>query len=330
MAPEVSVVLPYRDAEETLPEAALSILAQRGVDLELIAVDDGSRDDGPAWMAAQDDDRIRRLSTGGTGLVEALRLGCGAARAPVIARMDGDDIAFPERLAKQLAVLRDDPTLGAVGTQVEAFPEDTFEGGMRRYVAWQNALVTPADHERDLFVESPLCHPSVMLRRDALEAVGGYRDEGWAEDYDLWLRLAAAGWRLAKVDEVLLSWRHRPGRETFANPRYSLENMRALKARFLAPRLLERPFVIWGAGATGRRLGRALEAEGAVAAAFVDIDPKKIGGEARGRPIIAPEDLLPDRPFVVVSVGAWGARDLIREKLAKLGYAEGSGFLCAA
>ena len=163
-----------------------------------------------------------------------------AARAPLIARMDADDVCLPGRLHAQLAFMREHPAIAALGTCVEAFPEAEIEQGMRLYVAWQNALLSPEDHRRQLFVEAPLCHPSVMLRRDALHAVGGFRDGGFPEDYDLWLRLDAAGFALAKLPEVLLRWRHHARRATLQDRRYARENFAPLKAPHLARRLLAR------------------------------------------------------------------------------------------
>ena len=330
----VSVLLPYRQAAATLDEAARSILAQRGVDLELIAIDDGSGDRGAAIIGGlcAIDPRVIAVSSGGVGIVGALRLGLSIARGRFIARMDADDVALPHRLARQLEYIARDASIGALGTQVEAYPDALVAEGLRRYVAWQNAIVTPADHLRELFVESPLCHPSVLLRREALESVGGWRDVAWAEDYDLWLRLAAAGWSLAKVPEVLLRWRQSSGRITFTDPRYGLDRFLEAKAEFLAPRIrnLGRPIAVWGAGPTGKRLARALERRGVYAECFVDVDPRKIGGRARGAIVIGQDGLVRGRFTVLVAVGARGARELIRTHLDDAGFVEGSDFVCAS
>jgi glycosyltransferase involved in cell wall biosynthesis len=326
--------LPYRDAAATLPEALAGLVAEAGVPLEIVAVDDGSRDEGPEIVAraAARDPRVVPIATGGVGIARALAAAHQTARGAFLARMDADDVSLPGRLPRQRDLLLSDPRLGVVGTQVEAFPAEVVGEGMRRYVDWQNGLITPEDHAAAIFVEAPLCHPSVMLRREALEAVGGFRDTVWAEDYDLWLRIHAAGWRMAKVPAVLLRWRHHPGRATFRDGRYSLANFRAARAHYLAPRVTKDPraLAIWGAGPTGRRLGRALAQNGARAALFVDIDPRKIGRTAQGASIIAPEALDPSKHFVVVAVGARGARDEIRAHLGRLGFTETVDYLCAA
>lgn len=333
MAPLVSVLLPYRQAEATIEEALESVLAEREVDLEVIAVDDGSTDAGPTKVArmARRDRRIVPLATGGVGIARALSCAAAVARGELFARMDGDDISLRGRLARQVEALRRDPRLGVVGTRVEAFASGPIGEGMLRYVAWLNSILTPEDHAREMFVESPLCHPSVMLRRSALEQVGGFRDAPWAEDYDLWLRLDAAGVRMAKVPELGLRWRHREGRATFADPRYAIRRFLEAKGYYLARKLdRTRPVVVWGAGKTGRRLARALAQNGVRPERFVDIDPRKIGRVAQGAPIVDPSRLARGEQTLVVAVGARGARALIRAHLAERGFVEGSDYVCAS
>jgi hypothetical protein len=324
-----SVLLPYRDAAATVAAAARSILDQRGIELELIAVDDGSRDDGPRRLAALGDPRIVAIRSGGIGVAGALRAGLAVARGALIARMDADDLAHPDRLRRQRALLDEEPRLGAVGTRVRV----TGGGGpgLHRYVAWQNALVSPDDHARELFVESPLCHPSVVLRRRALDEVGAWRDVDGPEDYDLWLRLAEAGWRLAKVPEVLLDWHHAPGRVTFTDPRCAPARLLATKAPHVAAalRARRRPFLVWGAGGTGKRLARALEPHDLRPDGFVDIDPRKLGGRARGAPVIGPGAIEPGRHTMAVAVGAAGARDEVRARWRRLGGDEADLLLCS-
>ncbi len=332
----ISVLLPYRNAAATLDEALTSTLGDLGPSDEVVAIDDQSSDDGPRLVAerARRDGRIVTVSAAGEGIAAALVRGFAIARNALVARMDADDVTLPGRFAAGRAALEGDPMLAAVGTQVEAFPSPT--PGMERYLSWQNALVTPEDHARAIFVESPLCNPSVLMRREALAQVGAYRDAPWPEDWDLFLRLDAAGYRLAKVPRVLLRWRRHGGANTVRDPRCAPARLRAARAHFLAPRLLARaaPFAVWGAGQTGRRLARALAAEGARTAFFVDIDPHKIGRRAQDAPVLAPEGALAEarakRACLVVAVGDRGARAVVQARLAHAGLVEGVDFVCAA
>ncbi len=335
-APTLSVVLPFRDVEATLDEAMRSVLAEREIPIELVAIDDGSRDGSRALAEdhARRDARVRVIATPARGIALALRTGIEACQASLVARMDGDDVSLPGRFAAQCALLDARPELAVVGTRVEAFATEGEVGaGLARYVGWQNALLTAEDHAREIFVEAPLCHPSVVMRREALDAIGGYRDGDFPEDYDLWLRLALAGRPMAKTDQLGLRWRHRAGRSTFASARYAVDRIRAIKAEHLATRLRReapRSRVIWGAGPFGRRLARALEVHDVRAVSFIDIDPRKIGRVARGAPINDAASLDPAQHFVVFAVGSPGARELVREALAQRGFVEGRDFVCAA
>ncbi|HVH43172.1 MAG TPA: glycosyltransferase [Labilithrix sp.] len=330
----ISVLLPYRNAASTLAEAASSVLADMREDDELLLVDDGSRDESAsiARVVAGDDARVKHLSSGGVGIARALERGLAAARGQWIARMDADDVSLPGRLEAERALLESDSSLGVAATQVELIGANVG-AGILRYVAWQNALVSPADHARSMFVESPVCHPSTMIRRAALDSVGGFQEGPFAEDYDLWLRLVEAGWRIAKVPRVLFRWRIHGQNVTWTDPRLSIESLRRLRARHLARRI-DRAFGIWGAGNEGRRLARELDANGARPSFFIDIDPLKIGRTRRGAPILTVEEGLArarrEGALVVVAVAVAGARDIVRAQLEERGFVEGSDFVCAA
>lgn len=288
----VSILMPCRDAAEHIEAAITSVREQSFADFEVVAIDDGSTDEtfGHLYTWAQQDSRVRLLQTHGRGLVPALATGLAGARGELVARMDADDIAEPTRLEKQVALLDANPRLAACGTGVEYFPEAEVRDGARRYQAWLNGLVT-ADHiARDIFVECPIAHPSLMIRRHVLLGVGGYRELGWPEDYDLVLRVWSAGYRMAKVPEVLLRWRESGDRASRTDGRYADVEFRRLKIYFLQHTLLagDRHAVIWGAGPIGKTFARELAEAGTRIAAFVDLDPNKIGQEIHGAPVIEP------------------------------------------
>lgn len=330
MSPLISVLLPTRDGNALLLEAVDSILNQTLTGLELIVIDDGGN--GEVFAALPNDPRLRLLANPEPGLVGALNAGAAAARAPLLARMDGDDIALPERLRRQTELLLTRPRLGIVGAQVEVFAEQPLGVGYRVYQDWINGLLTPARIARDIFIESPIPHPSAVLRREVFERLGGYRDRGWPEDYDLWLRAYAAGVAMAKPEGILLRWRDRPGRTSRIDPRYRLERFARAKAHFLTRTLLaDRPAVIWGAAPTGALLYDCLAAEGGEVRAFIDIDRKKIGGRKRGRPVLGPEAATRlDGELILVAVGARGARGQIRAALEVQGLREGVDFCVTA
>jgi len=163
-----------------------------------------------------------------------------------------------------------------------------------------------------------------------LVKAGGYQEHGWAEDYDLWLRLYLLGATFSKVPEVLVEWREGQERLTRQDERYSLENFLKAKAHYLVQGPLQgrESVIIWGAGMIGRRLGKLLQSYGAPLAAHIDIDPRKIGRTRRGLPILSPEALPGlwqqcDNPVLLAAVGTRGARQLIRQRLVDFGLVEG-------
>ncbi|MBO8140705.1 MAG: glycosyltransferase [Firmicutes bacterium] len=334
MRPKVSAVMPVYNGLPYLARAVESLRRQRGVELEIVCVDDGSTDGSREWLAraAAADPRVRVVLCPHNGIVAALNAGLAAARYPLIARMDADDVAHPDRLRLQAALLEGDRSLGVVGTQVRSFPDRAVSPAFRNYEAWNNCLTDPDRIGREIFIESPIVHPSAMYRRDEALELGGYRALPWAEDYDLWLRYHQAGYRLGKVPRVLLGWRMRPNRLSFADPRCARRAFIHCKAHFLArdARVRAGPVVVWGAGMTGRRLGKALLREGVEIAAFCDISPGKIGRTVFERPVLPVESVKDADAFVIAAVGAPGARQDIRARMAAWGRREGADYLFVA
>lgn len=367
----VSILMPCRDAARYLHTAIASIRAQTFPDFEVVAVDDGSIDATSRMLRewAGRDDRVRVIQGHGRGLVAALASGVAAAGAPLVARMDADDAADPERIERQVALMDADPRLAACGTGIAYFPPDRVQAGARRYEAWINGLVTHQDIARDIFVECPIPHPTLMIRRHVLSAVGGYREMGWPEDYDLVLRLWAAGYRMAKLPDVLLHWRESPDRASRVDPRYDDDEFRRIKIYFLQRTLLAggRPAIVAGAGPIGKAFARDLKFAGTRIAAFLDLAPTKVGQEIHGAPVLAYDELPGflreyrdpalflaaiagsrppagggvtaepelatdprNRPVVLAAVGQEGARGEIRATLRRQGLVELEDFVAVA
>jgi hypothetical protein len=327
--------MPVRDAARWLDEAMASLLAQSFDDFEVVAVDDGSTDATPDLLRAwsERDGRVRVLRRSARGIVAALEDGRRASRGPYIARMDADDVAHPDRLARQLALLEAEPEMAACGTGVRYVPPDQVQAGARRYERWINGVVTPHDIAASIFVECPLAHPTLFMRAEVLDEVGGYRDTPWPEDYDLVLRLWAAGQRLGKVPEVLHDWREGPHRLSRTDPRYGAAAFRACKVHYLRRTLLEgdRAAMIGGAGPVGKALSRALRKEGTTVRAFVELDPRKIGQEIHGAPVLDTEQALGlEGELHLAAVGQAGARARIVDLLRSAGKAPLRDFVAVA
>jgi glycosyltransferase involved in cell wall biosynthesis len=317
----------------TLPACLRSLARQTLCDHEVVAVDDGSSDQTSAILKAhaRRDPRLRIVARPHAGLVAALNAGLRDTRAPLVARMDADDVAHPERLARQAAVFAQSPPGLVLGTRVRSTGVSPG-AGMLAYVAWSNGLLDHAAITRDMLVESPLVHPSVMLEAAVLRRLGGYRDDASPEDYDLWLRAQAAGLRFAKLPERLLDWRDHPDRLTRSDPRYAPTRFLRRKADALVGRgIMSRGAVIWGAGEIGKAWARELLARGVGVRAFAEVAPRKLGQRIHGAPVLdadAAARLL--GPLHLLAVGQPGARRRLRRETCRRGLVEGDDVVAVA
>lgn len=329
--PSVSILLPVRNGEPHLGAALDSLLRQTLSSWELVAVDDHSTDATPAILAgyARRDPRIRVITPEGHGLVAALATGLAACRAPLVARMDSDDISHPRRLELQERHLAQHPEVGLVACGFRHFPRQQLRIGMLSYETWQNSLVTHELISRDLFVESPFVHPSVLFRIEEVLRAGGYRDPGWTEDYDLWLRMAANGTRFARLPEPLFFWRDQPERLTRSDPAYTAAAFRACKAHHLKQGFLRDldQVTLVGAGLEGRAWMRTLATEGIGVSRWIDADPRKQGRLLHGAPVL-PADTDELSGKLLITIGTRGAREGLRQWAAGRGLREGIDFVC--
>lgn len=206
--PLVTVLLPVFNGATFLRAAIDSVLASSFEDLELLVIDDGSTDSSVAIIRSYQDPRVRLVVHElNRGLIASLNEGLDLARGRYVARMDADDIMLPERLARQVNALDNDPGLGVVATCVEFINGDGEVTG-----AWDTDRATISESAIRAMMPRTNCiaHPSVMLRRSTFVGMAYSPDQPNAEDWDLWMRFMSAGGRVGKVPEVLLRYRTHP------------------------------------------------------------------------------------------------------------------------
>ncbi len=218
---QVSVIMPVRNAGAWVKDAIESLLAQTFADFELLVIDDGSDDDitrANLDATAAIDRRIRLIRTPPLGLVAALNRGIAEARAPLLARLDADDRALPERLAAQVRYLSQETEVGLLGTWAQRIDS---QGAVTSRLTPE----TRADElVRILQSRNPFIHSSIMLRAELARRLAGYRPAfAGAEDYDFWLRISEVS-RVANLPEFLVQYRRhassasrlQPSRQAFS------------------------------------------------------------------------------------------------------------------
>jgi len=220
--------MPVFNTERYLIYALDSILGQTFEDFEFIVLDDGSSDASVHIIQeyAERDDRIRFFPLEHRGYVSLLRRGLNHCRGEVVARMDSDDISMPERFQKQVAYLLEHPDVVAVGSRVVLI--DPYGSRCEN----PSHKTTHEEIEADLLngVGWAIVHPTVMMRREPLMRVGGYREDLMvSEDLDLFLRLAEVG-KLANMPDVLLHYRQHLGSVNYTK----YEQQKAVKRQIVA------------------------------------------------------------------------------------------------
>jgi glycosyltransferase involved in cell wall biosynthesis len=332
--PEVSVILPYFNAENTLVAAVESMLKQTFSSFEILLVNNNSTDN--SFSIAQEfakiDSRIRLLNETKQGVDHAMNCGLESSRGRFIARMDADDISHPERLEKQVRFLEENPETGLVGSFVKYVSHSHGTGGFERFVQWANSFHSSEKIELYRFMEIPVVNPTIMIRRELFEKLGGCRQGDFPEDYEMQLRFLDAGVKMAKLPEPLLEWHDYSTRLTRTNERYTTEAFFRVKAEYFKKWSEQNnPFHpeiwVWGAGRKTRQRSRLLENEGLKIQGFIDIVKGKTTQKTSLHFSEIPD---PGKIFIVPMVMKYGARELIRKNLLERDYTEGKDFIFLA
>jgi glycosyltransferase involved in cell wall biosynthesis len=331
--PAVSVLLPFHEPGAEFDAAIRSIVAQDmpGWELLLIANNPNEVAYKRAQRWANSEDRIRLLEEPRQGIAFALNTGLRHAHAGLIARMDADDYSTPKRLGQQCRFLEAHPHIGLVSCRTRFSSAIAASEGFQRFVDWQNKLLSPEEHYRNRFIESPVAHPSVMFRRGLVDDWGPYDTGPVPEDYELWLRWMAKGTAFYKLPQPLLTWHDHPARLSRTHPNYSKEAFFRVKCQYLAQWIKgcvqpEKKIVICGGGRTARLRSELLAAQGVPIYAYTDVK-KRILKEHRFIPLA--ELKQPGPWFLVNLISKRGVGSAIRAHFSKLGFQEERDFILA-
>ena len=331
MSPEVSVVLPYFNAEKTLARSIRSILEQTHANFELLLINNNSGDISisVAKNFAETDNRIHLLYEPKQGVAHAMNCGLQHARGKFIARMDADDVSHPQRLEKQVRFLHENPETGLVGSKVDYVAHEKNTAGFQRFVKWANSFHSSEEIELNRFVEIPVVNPTILFRREIYEEFGGCRQGDFPEDYEMLLRFLEAGVKMAKLPEPLLEWHDYSGRLTRTDERYSTEAFFRVKAKYFW-KWSERnnPFHpeiwVWGAGRKTRQRAKLLEKEGLKISGYFDIVKDKT---TEKQTLHFTEIPQPGKLFIAPMVSKRGVSRQIKDYLLKVNYREGKDFI---
>lgn len=331
-SPEISIILPFYDAEKTLERAVNSILSQTFTRWELILVNNNSADKGVEIATSYlNDNRICLYHEKKQGVVAAFNRGLQESKGKLIARMDADDEMELQRLQLQYDYLQLHQDTDLVGGRVRFVPGELKGDGIAHFVEWNNSVLSPDAIALNRFVEIPLINPSICFRRTLVEAIGSYEDHEFPEDYEFMLRALDKGHRLAKLPQCVLKWYDSATRLTRTHERYSEDAFYKVKAKYLSRYISKhhplKSVWIWGAGRKSRQRAEFLDACGVEIAAYIDL--KK--GQIQGKTIHDYRTIVLDSKRIILCyVANRGAREEIRAFLEDRNMMEGQDYLCVS
>lgn len=329
----VSVLLPFRDAEDFLEQAVESVMKQDEPCMLILVMNQEESAAATRILERYSAERICLIRELRQGIVPALNAGLREVQTPYVARMDADDIMLPGRLKAQCDFLDANPHVHLVSGKVRYDGDAVMQQGYRVFVEQINALNTPEQLYHFRFIESPFAHPAVCFRFEEHYRQGLYREGEFPEDYALWLEwFSEKGQHMADcLKQEVLCWRDRPKRLSRNHPAYSPEAFDALRLPFLAQWLKseimpQQAILIAGGGKLAKRKIRVLQSLGVKIAAFSDLIPRKL----EGIPFIVWSELPEAGKYFVVSlVSNRNSRYEIAEALKMKGYREGFDFILA-
>lgn len=309
-----------------LRECVNSIVNQTYDGWQCYIVDDHSTDE--SLTGLPDDARIKIIPSKGHGLVAALNLGLEVSSGKYVARMDGDDIMYPDRLKRQLEYLNQHQ-LDWVGCQVEHMGGNPRLDGYASYIQWHNHLTHMDEMIKYRFVECPMLHPTWFLKREVFSRFGTYHEGCFPEDYEFFLR-AGQHYRIGKVPDLLLKNRDWPGRVSRTADNFSDIAFMHLKLSYLNFNKESAHFWILGNGRGATLWAKLLMQAQYCIRGFIDVNPAKKGKLRYGFPIVLTDEFMScfqKGDKILNTVMTKGQRNFVENWLSSLGLAANEDYV---
>lgn len=285
----VSILIPFKNTEEFLPECINSILEQSYDNWEALAVNDHSTDDSYKLMFsyAEQDARIKVIQNKGSGIIHALRTAFEKSKGNLITRMDSDDIMTPNKLEIMVAsLLKEGMGHIAIG-QVKYFSKRGLNNGYKRYETWLNTLTQIGSNFTEIYKECVIPSPCWLVHKEDLLNCGAFSSNKYPEDYDLAFRFYERGLKCIPCNQILHHWRDYDTRTSRTSEHYSQNYFLDIKLHYFLKLDYNpnRPLVVWGAGNKGKTIAKELLKE-EIDFHWLCDNPKKIGKDIYGKKML--------------------------------------------
>ncbi len=320
--PLISILIPFKNTAEFLPECLQSIINQTYINWELLIVDDGSTDESFKLVEnfTNKDSRIQLFKNNGNGIISALRLAFSKSKGELITRMDSDDIMSPNKLeVLSNNLIKYGKKHVAIGL-VNYFSETGIGDGYSKYETWINNLTKNGTNYSEIYKECVIPSPCWMIHREDLINADAFNPNRYPEDYDLTFRFYENGFTCIPCPIVLHQWRDYATRASRTDPHYTHNYLLDIKIHYFL-RLDyndSRPLSLWGAGDKGKTIAKTL-IEKDIPFHWICDNPKKIGRDIYGQKL-KPFHFLKqiESPQSIITVANPEAQKQIRNYLSKL------------
>jgi len=305
--PEVSILMPVKNAEPFLDECIQSIRQQSFVNWELIAVDDHSDDQSSAILSdySDRDNRVKTIKNKGDGIIDALCTAYDTSKGSFITRMDADDVMLSNKIQLLLEPIKDSPLSLSIG-HVEYFSQVNLGNGYQKYAAWLNSTTEAFLTFERIYRECTVPSPCWMTSRMIMEKCGAFREDRYPEDYDLAFRFKKIGTKLCPVNHIVHRWRDHPNRTSRTDQKYADNQFTPLKVFHFIKQDYSpaKPLVLWGAGRKGKQIAKSLLAH-QLEFIWITNNPKKIGHDIYDIRIVDWKNLENAHPSqVIISISS--------------------------